>query len=189
MSATRAWHTWTSNFTGRVYFNKYKIALTTHKAVFMFEVPIRNPEVTPVPGETRTTVSESYCEGSVEWDGETMPWLGHCEQMSLHYKTIEGKIWTLASCCVYSNTRLNVVGIRDHYRRRQDHNFLKCHKTTSDVDVEKEITAWCLWGYFTIENIYNPNQTRLIIQSVHVGISWASCFYYEFLVAPALPLP
>ncbi|KAF4965912.1 hypothetical protein FSARC_6337 [Fusarium sarcochroum] len=82
MSATRAWDTSVSDVTGRLYFNKFKVALTTRNALFTFQVPIRDAEVRPAKGQPGLIISESYCEGLVEWDGETLPWFGHCEELS-----------------------------------------------------------------------------------------------------------
>lgn len=82
MSATPAWDPSVSKTTGREYFNKFEVALTARAAFFSFEKPIQDAEVGPAPGKTGLTISESYCEGTVEWEGETQRWFGHCEELS-----------------------------------------------------------------------------------------------------------
>ncbi|KAF4333823.1 hypothetical protein FBEOM_12353 [Fusarium beomiforme] len=82
MSATRAWDLSISKATRREYFNKFRVALTAHNMKFNFEKSIRDTEIRPVPGMTGLIVSESYCEGTDEWDGEVLPWFGHCEELS-----------------------------------------------------------------------------------------------------------
>ncbi|KPM41689.1 hypothetical protein AK830_g4867 [Neonectria ditissima] len=73
MSATPAWDPSISKATGREYFNKFKVALTTRNAFFSFEKPIRDAEVKSAPGQTGLIISESYCEGTVKWEGKTLP--------------------------------------------------------------------------------------------------------------------
>ncbi|KAG5657403.1 hypothetical protein KAF25_005967 [Fusarium avenaceum] len=82
MSSTRAWDVSVSKTTKREYFNKFNVALVARNARFSFEKPIRDAEIRPAPGQTGLIVSESYCEGTVEWDNEVLPWFGHCEELS-----------------------------------------------------------------------------------------------------------
>ncbi|KAF7557642.1 hypothetical protein G7Z17_g617 [Cylindrodendrum hubeiense] len=82
MSATRAWDPSVSKITGRQYFNKFKVALTARNAFFSFEKPIRDAEVRPAAGQSGIIISESYCEGTIVWEGESLPWFGHCEELS-----------------------------------------------------------------------------------------------------------
>jgi hypothetical protein len=82
MSATRAWDASVSTATGREYFNKFKVTLATRNITFDFEKSIRDAELRPAQGKAGVIVSESYCEGTVRWDGEDLPWFGHCEELS-----------------------------------------------------------------------------------------------------------
>lgn len=83
MSSTRAWDLSVSKTTGREYFNKFEVTLVAGNAKFSFEKPIRDAEIGPAPGEKGLVISESYCEGTVEWAGEVLPWFGHCEELSV----------------------------------------------------------------------------------------------------------
>ncbi|KAH7367774.1 hypothetical protein B0T11DRAFT_326016 [Plectosphaerella cucumerina] len=68
--------------TGIKYFNKFFIDLPARKSSITFTKWIRDAELAPAPPVKQyITISESYGEGMCEWNGKTVRFFGHVEQL------------------------------------------------------------------------------------------------------------
>ena len=78
--STRAWDIWTSNFSGKKYFNKFLFDLEAHNTSLYVTQTIGESELTPRQGGYN--ISEAYCQGEGKWDGKEVTFFGHVEQLS-----------------------------------------------------------------------------------------------------------
>ncbi|RSL66750.1 hypothetical protein CEP54_003550 [Fusarium duplospermum] len=68
--------------TGVKYFNHFLIDLPARNASIKFKKWIRNAELLPEPPlKEYITISESYAEGTVFWNGKEFSFFGHVEQL------------------------------------------------------------------------------------------------------------
>lgn len=72
----------TSSKTGVKYFNKFFLDLPAGNASFTFTKWIRDAEITPTVEERYIVISESYGEGTAQFDGKNIRVHGHVEQLS-----------------------------------------------------------------------------------------------------------
>ncbi|KAI9738282.1 MAG: hypothetical protein M1834_008780 [Cirrosporium novae-zelandiae] len=81
-STSNASDIWTSNFSGKKYFNNFVFGLSARNASLNIKQIVINGDVSPLPGTQGYNISEAYGQGEGVWDGEEVQFFGHVEQLS-----------------------------------------------------------------------------------------------------------
>ncbi|KAH7378179.1 hypothetical protein BKA64DRAFT_728495 [Cadophora sp. MPI-SDFR-AT-0126] len=83
---SRGWDITTSQTTGNKYFNSFFLDLLARNASFTFHKWVRQAELIPILPEqlnVHINISESYGEGTAQWNGKNIRIQGHIEQLSV----------------------------------------------------------------------------------------------------------
>lgn len=82
-NTTRAWDVARSPKTGNLYFNEFRLDLSTRNSSIRVTKPTRDTVLIPLAEEgPLLNVSEAYVQGQGTWEGEPVEVFGHLEQIS-----------------------------------------------------------------------------------------------------------